>query len=250
MSHFALVSTSNPICSPSIQWPHDIKNMLATVGLHLEVLQRLCGPHGAKAADAALALIFRAGAMCNVAVAVASDSRSRRQPFEITAAVGHVVDLLAPAGPDGLRVNIVSAAPVHVLADQNDIFRVVFNVIYNAVTVARANPRLRRINISVERVGNNVTVRIADNGGGLPREVARRLFRPPAAGAIRGHGLAIARELMERNGGTLGCETSAEGTVFRLELAGLYVKGVVDGPVMSSLGRRAASAGPLAVIRL
>ena len=103
MSLFALVSTSNPICSPSIQWPHDIKNMLATVGLHLEVLQRLCGPHGAKAADAALALIFRAGAMCNVA----SDSRSRRQPFEITAPVRHVVDLLAPAGPDGLRINII-----------------------------------------------------------------------------------------------------------------------------------------------
>ena len=239
MSHFALVSISNPICSPSIQWPHDIKNMLATVGLHLEVLQRLCGPHGAKAADAALALIFRAGVMCNVAMAVASESCSRRQPFEITGTVRHVVDLLAPAGPDGLRVNIVTAAPIHVLADQNEIFRIVFNLIYNAVTVARATPRLRRIDISVERVRNNVTLRIADNGGGLPREVAKRLFRPPAAGAIRGHGLAIARELMERNGGTLGCETSARGTVFCLEFTGLYVN-QVEGPVTSSLGRRAA----------
>jgi signal transduction histidine kinase len=134
------------------------------------------------------------------------------------------------------------------VADQNEIFRVVFNLIYNAVMVARATRRLRRIDISVERVGNNVTLRIADNGGGLPREVVRRLFRPPAAGAIRGHGLAIARELMERNGGTLGCETSAKGTVFRLEFADLYVNRV-EGPVTSSLGRRAVCASSVAVIR-
>jgi signal transduction histidine kinase len=32
---------------------------------------------------------------------------------------------------------------------------------------------------------------------------------------------AIARELMERNGGTLACETSRKGTIFCLELAAL-----------------------------
>ena len=32
---------------------HDLRNLLATVGLHVETLQRLSGPSGVKAADAA-----------------------------------------------------------------------------------------------------------------------------------------------------------------------------------------------------
>ena len=34
---------------------------------------------------------------------------------------------------DGFTVNIVSDAPVHVLADQNEIFRVLFNLLHNAM---------------------------------------------------------------------------------------------------------------------
>src|SRR6266446_10719192 len=143
------------------------------------------------------------------------------------------------AAADGFTVNIVSDAPVHVLADQNEIFRVLFNLLHNALTVARAAPRLRRIDISVERAGRIVVLRIADNGGGLPRKVAERCFRRPAAGAIHGFGLAIARELMERNGGTLSCETSAKGTTFRLELAGGFLNRAANGPVTHLLGRRA-----------
>jgi len=41
-----------------------------------------------------------------------------------------------------------------------------------------------------------------------PSQVVARLFRAPAApDAKHGHGLAIARGLMERNGGTLTCES-------------------------------------------
>src|SRR5260221_9292508 len=125
--------------------------------------------------------------------------------------VRHTVDLLAPAAPDGFTVNVVSDAPVHVLADQNEIFRVLFNLLHNALTVARAAPRLRRIDISVERAGRIVVLRIADNGGGLPRKVAERCFPRPAAGGIHGFGLGIARGLMEPNRRNLSFDTSSKG---------------------------------------
>jgi signal transduction histidine kinase len=240
MTSFALVSNCQSATAvPPAHWAHDVRNVLASVGLHLDTLARLSGPHGAKAANAGHALISKVSALCNVALVAAPDACSQRQPFEITTMVRHVVDLLAPAAPDGFTVNIVSDAPVHVLADQNEIFRVLFNLLHNALTVARAAPRLRRIDISVERAGRIVVLRIADNGGGLTRKVADRLFRRPAAGALHGYGLAIARELMERNGGTLSCETSAKGTTFRLELAGLFLNRAADGPVTHLLGRRA-----------
>jgi len=43
---------------------HDLRNLLATVALHLETLQRLSGPSGAKAADAAHALLTRGATLC------------------------------------------------------------------------------------------------------------------------------------------------------------------------------------------
>jgi hypothetical protein len=90
------------------------------------------------------------------------------------------------AAADGFTVNIVSDAPVHVLADQNEIFRVLFNLLHNALTVARAASRLWRIDVSVERAGRIVVLRIAGNGDGLARKVAERCFRRPP-GAVHGY---------------------------------------------------------------
>jgi signal transduction histidine kinase len=243
MTNLALVSSRHAELPPA-QRAHDIRNMLATIGLHLDSLARLSGPHGAKAANAAHALIAKAGSMCNAAVtaAGAADGRSRRHPFDITAAVRHVADLLVPLGPEGFVVNVASTGSHIVLGDHTEVFRVLFNLLHNALTVARATKKLRRVEITIERSGGITEVKIADDGAGLPPQVAVKLFRKPAAaGALHGHGIAIARELMERNGGTLSCETSRKGTTFRLVLAAFTSIRVAEGPVTRSLGRRAGS---------
>ena len=243
MTDLALVA-SRQAALPPAPWAHDIRNLLATIGLHLDSLARLSGPHGAKAANAAHGLIAKAGGMCREAVvaAGAADGRRRHHPFDIAATIRQVIDLMAPIGPEGFSINLASDGTHLVLGDHTELFRVLFNLVHNALVVARACGKLRRIDISVERTRATTTVRIADDGGGLPRQVAARLFRGPAkAGAMHGHGLAIARELMERNGGTLSCETSRKGTTFRLELAAFASIQVVEGPVTRSLGRRAIS---------
>jgi signal transduction histidine kinase len=243
MTNLTLVASRQATLPPA-QWAHDIRNLLATLGLHLDSLARLSGPQGAKAASAAHALIARAGGMCGEAVtaAGAADGRRRRHPFDITAIIRQVVDLVAPLGPEGFCINVASNGAHLVLGDQTELFRVVFNLMHNALVVARSSAKLRRIDISVERMGAVTAVRVADDGGGLPRRVAARLFRGPVrAGALHGHGLAIARELMERNGGTLTCETSRKGTIFRVELAAFTSIRVAEGAVTRSLGQRAAS---------
>src|SRR5262245_33929515 len=64
--------------SPSVV--HDLRNLLATVGLHLETLQRLCGPSGTKAADAAQALLTRGAALCNKALDCTAKRGQPRAP--------------------------------------------------------------------------------------------------------------------------------------------------------------------------
>jgi len=239
MSSLAIVSSQRPAATlPPTQWAHDISNALTTLGLHLDTLARLSGPHGVKTVNAAQALIARSSAMCKEAGT--TDHRTRRHPFDVALTVRHVVDLLAPLGPEEFKVRCPVGGPYFVLADQNEIFRVLFNLIHNAVVVARSSDKLRKIEISIERSDGLTVVRIADDGRGLPPHVATRLFRAPVgANAVHGHGLAIARELMERNGGTLTCETSGRGTTFRLELAAFSSLRIAEGPVTRSLGRRA-----------
>ena len=241
MTNLTLVASRQAPLPPA-EWAHDIRNLLTTIGLHLESLARLSGPHGASAASAALGLIAKAGEMCSEAVVAAAGTRRWRRPhpFDITATIREVVDVVAPLGPEGLTINISSTAAHMAVGDRSELFRVLFNLFYNASAVARSHSKLRRIDISVERAGDITTVRIADDGGGLPPRVAARLFLgPPEAGALHGHGLAIARELMERNGGTLACETSRAGTTFRLELPAFSSIRVAEGPVTRSLGQRA-----------
>src|SRR5262249_22720020 len=78
-----VVASNNPAlsCPLRAQVTHDLRNLLATVGLHLETLQRLSGPSGAKAANAANALLTRGVALCNDALdrTAGADSRARPQ---------------------------------------------------------------------------------------------------------------------------------------------------------------------------
>src|ERR1700761_970617 len=62
------LAASRRIALPPAQWAHDIRNLLTTIGLHLDSLERLAGPQGTKAAGAMHTLIARAAVMCSEAV--------------------------------------------------------------------------------------------------------------------------------------------------------------------------------------
>jgi signal transduction histidine kinase len=236
------LAASRRIALPPAQWAHDIRNLLTTIGLHLDSLARLSGPHGAKGASAMHTLIGRAAVMCSEAVTVAEGETAptRRHPFDITSTIRQVIELLAPLGPEDFSIDLAGSGCHLVLGNHTDVFRIVFNVVHNALSVARASTKLRRVDISIESKGPVTVVHIADDGGSLSPQVLARLFRAPAgADSAHGHGLAIARELTERNGGMLTCKTSRKGTVFRLELAACTSIRVAEGPVTRSLGRRA-----------
>jgi signal transduction histidine kinase len=236
MSHLALVSTNRAPAHVA----HDLRNLLATIALHLETLERLAGPHGAKAAGAAHVLTGKAAALCNAAIDSASaDSRMRRRGVDAAQLVRQIVDLVRPAAPADLSIDIQSDGTTTVLAEPTEAFRIVFNLVSNAVTVARETARISRIAVSIARLGSTVSIRIADDGPGLPAAVRTNLFRTPKS-ARSGHGLAIARELAERNGGTLSYDPTPQGTAFLVTLPAFAATLVENGPVTRSLGQRIA----------
>jgi len=230
---------------PSPQWAHDIRNALATVGLHLDTLQRLSGSRGREVADAAHAMMSRAAAMCNEAIAqgAQTEAASRRRGFDIIKTIVQVANLLRPAAPEGFEIRVAGSGAFIVLADPQEVFRILFNLVNNAITVARQGGAMTSVTLLVERAGANVAVRIADDGPGLPKAIRANLFRArpgssPTGGS--GLGLAIARELAERSGGVLELTESARGTTFVLELSGIATIHKNEHGAMRSLGRRVA----------
>lgn len=228
--------------SPTTQWAHDIRNALATAGLHLDTLQRLAGTPGHKAVEAAHALMMRATAMCEQALAEAARAEppSRRRGVDVVKTVRQVTDVLAPIVPDQLAIRVHAGDGVQAVADAEQVFRILFNLVHNAVVLARRERTIRTVDITVERRDATVAIRIADDGPGLPAAIRRNLFRAGASATGGGIGLAIARELAERNGGVLDLVPSRKGTTFDLELPAAPVLAAVrDDAVTRSLGRRA-----------
>jgi signal transduction histidine kinase len=245
MSHLALVSpTFRTAAPPAAQWAHDIRNTLSTVGLHLDTLERLAGSAGHKAVEAAHALMLRATAMCEQALIQreGAEPTPRRRALDAAAVIRQVADLIAPIAPAGFAVRVHGDGAFPVTADADHLFRILFNLLHNAVSVARDHGTLRSVDIAVERAAGTIVVRVADDGPGLPASVRKQLFRAGVASAKgNGLGLAIARELAEMSGGTLRLAPSAKGATFVLELpAAATVAAAKEGPVTRSLGRRAA----------
>ena len=259
MSHLALVPTDRPqrhtlppqaANHPVGQDPvaqnlvaHDLRNLLATIGLHLETLHRLSGPSGAKAADAAHALLTRGASLCNSALdrAANANTRARRRGVDLGQIARHVADVLAPSVPKGFGFKIGSEGAGYVLADADEVFRILFNLMSNAVAVANRKANLlKTVTIRISTEGASVTTRVTDDGPGLPTSVRAALFTTQSCRSTaprHGYGLAIARELSERNGGTLALIPSTKGASFALTLPALL--SVL--PQDRSLGRRAMS---------
>ena len=212
------------------QWAHDIRNTLSTVALYLESLE--CQSQTDTVLSRSDALLKKAAGMCSdlMREAVQKSPGVSRQAFDVTRTIEEVLGLIAPIVPAATTLNLESSGAVHVTANPKDVFRILFNLIHNAVGAARAAGKPRRIEVALEQDGAIVRIKIADDGTGLPKEIKGRLFqrhRSPSD-SNNGHGLSIARELAERNGALLKLSDTAYGTEFTIELPRLDLNAMCD----------------------
>lgn len=126
----------------------------------------------------------------------------------------------------------------HVPAIAGEINHVFLNIIVNAAHAIEERVQSTpappgRIHISTRRVGDDVEIRITDNGTGIPPEARARVFDPffttKAVGKGTGQGLAIVHRIVhDKHGGSVHFEPVVpQGTTFiiRLPLAQAAVAG-------------------------
>ena len=242
MSHLTLLAPSSPSrLRPALA--HDIRNAMAVIALNVEKLEHFAGPAGIKAASAAHQLLTKVTALCNDSLRENANefSAPRRTGLDIVETIRQVIDILRPITPAGLKIKLNPDYRNMVLGNPNDVFRIVFNLAHNAVTLARLSGKITLLDFHLEGVKALTLLRITDNGPGISPQARMQLFRPlsaPNSSATHGHGLLIARELAERNGGTLQLAQAAAGTQLVLTLSSL---GAIDSATTRSLGQRATS---------
>lgn len=147
-----------------------------------------------------------------------------KRRLDVREVLDHVLRPLGKMAQDkGIVVDNPSVLqPLWVQADATKLSWVLTNVIGNAL---QHTPSLGRISIDASSDDGQVTVGISDTGAGIPQEQLESIFLPfvslqrDSGQGSHGLGLAIAREIMERHGGTIRAESrGGEGSTFWIKL--------------------------------
>ncbi|MFM2105954.1 MAG: hypothetical protein RL338_986 [Chloroflexota bacterium] len=215
---------------------HELRTPVTTLGLLAEalgtdaaraepplpprVVERI-----AKIEDEAGHLAQMANELLDLARIESGTSGLALEPLDLAALVGVAAARLTPlAERAGVAIEVSAVGPLPPVAgDELRLGQVLANLIHNAV---RFSPSGGTIGISVEREGDEVAVRIRDEGIGIADADRARIFerfykadRSRGRGGGTGLGLSIAKHIVEAHGGRIGVESApGAGSTFTFSI--------------------------------
>ena len=138
------------------------------------------------------------------------------EPLDLAEVVAGAVAGMSPqAEAAGVKL-VVATETAAITGDGAMLWRVVGNLLDNAIRVA---PPGSQIEVSLTALGGKARVRVRDHGPGIPEDdlplIWERFHKADKAHSRddsgAGLGLAIAKEIVARHGGTIGAENAPDG---------------------------------------
>ncbi len=207
---------------------HDLRNMLTSAQIASDRLAALGDPKVAQALPRLERALDRAITLATdvMTYGKSKEPEPKIRPLGLRMALDVAAED-AGLSPAGVQLRTVIGPQERILADPDQLHRILVNLLRNArEAIEGAGDRDGRGQVFVElrRGGDTSTLRLTDDGPGVPERALNHLFQP-FVGSVRrggtGLGLAIARELAQGHGGDLDLvETGAGGSVFELTLPG------------------------------
>jgi signal transduction histidine kinase len=122
-----------------------------------------------------------------------------------------------------LRIESLIARDCLLTADPNRLAEMIFNLVENAV---KYTPAHKSISVTLENAPDNVVLKVADTGPGIPREDCERIFDRFYRGRVTpkkakgaGLGLAICASIVKAHGGTIAISSQmGDGSTFQVTL--------------------------------
>lgn len=208
---------------------HDLKSPIRSIGFLVDELTLSLQEGDAMAIENVMRLIrnstSRMGSLvdslaCHVLT-------TKEMSFELASLRGTMetaIDALAPAISESSANIALKFEDVTLLCCPPQLSQLFQNVIGNAIKYAGEAPPEVEITATIE-VPDQITIRITDNGIGIPSEFQDTAFeafkRAPGASSVAGTGLGLAtcRKVAERHGGRIWCESQVGvGTTIFLSL--------------------------------
>lgn len=208
------------LASRTSSLPKDDEARELVADLRLGLLK--IGEHGRRASDIVGGMALHA-----------RDGRGRRQIVDLNHAVQQSVALSVHGFRANGGINIAVDAEYDPAIGElelvpEDISRVFLNLISNARQAVEEKQQcsgagfLPRIKVSTKALGDSIEVHVRDNGVGIPRMIADKIFVPffttKPSGQGTGLGLSISRDIARAHGGALRVE-SVDGEFTEVVLA-------------------------------
>jgi signal transduction histidine kinase len=208
---------------------HEVKNPLAGIEVMAGLLRRKLAD--APETQALLTDIITEAKMANAIVQEVLDFvrpiRLQVERTQVAEAVQGAIQLAETKTRRGrIEVGVdVPAGLPEIQADQHQITQVFTNLLINAYEAMNGAGRVA-ITAAVVRIEDGadgreaVRVEVADDGPGIPQDVADRVFEPFFTTKPQGSGLglAIVRKIVDAHDGSIDLKTSGSGTTIRIAL--------------------------------
>ena len=211
---------------------HDLRNLLASAQLFSDRLSSLQDPRVQRFAPKLMRTLERAIAFCQATLSYgrAQEPPPDRRVIALEPLVEEAretlgVDARGGGGDGAIRFVTAVERGLSVDADPDQLFRVLINLVRNAMQAfeARENkdPGRDQIRLTGRREGAVVVIEISDTGPGISEKAREHLFEA-FQGSTRtggsGLGLAIAAELVRAHGGDIRLVDGTIGATFRLTI--------------------------------
>jgi signal transduction histidine kinase len=207
---------------------HEIRNPLNAMNMNLQMLEEELNarpdrtdPEHAELLESTKSEIKRLERLVNNFLAYARPAQPRFESSDLNSVVRDVMRLLEAdfrqAGVE-LRADFEPLLP-HVDTDVTQFKQALINLLVNARQVLKSGG----VVVVRTRAGSHgeAVVEVEDNGPGVPAEARDRIFEVfySSRGGGTGLGLPIARQIVERHGGTIALAgAEGQGTTFRIRL--------------------------------
>ncbi len=200
---------------------HELRNPLATIKASAYFLKMKMGNVADEKVGKHLDMLDKQVGVCDQIISDLLDFSRPGKPevkeVDINQVVQKVVQATAP--PQNVEISTSLAGDMTpVMADAGQLERAFSNLVTNAI---QAMPQGGKLSFSTSQEESFIEVRVADTGGGIPEENLDKVFEPLFTTKAKGVGLglALAKALVERQGGVIEVESQVgEGTTFTVKL--------------------------------
>ncbi len=190
---------------------HELRNPMGAIRSSLYTIHQGLSSGDSQFMDSALAAAERSTLRCDNLIqellAYSSPRPLVKEPTEVAAWLGEILD--ETVLPPGLRIarNFGSCPPLAL--DRERLRRAVINLVDNAIHAIQGRAGAGCIQVDLACTGDQMEIRITDDGSGIPEQDIPRVFEPLFSTKPFGFGLGLpeVKDVVERHGGILRLES-------------------------------------------